>query len=504
MESSINVHNSTDMRVTKRDGNLEDISFDKILIRIKKLSQEANIQINYSSLSMKVIDQLYDKIATTKIDELAAEQCASLATLHPDYSALAARIVISNHHKNTASDFFTVMQELYQFKDTNGNVCPLVSDKLWEFTQYYHAEINAMIDDNRDYLIDYFGFKTLERAYLFKIGKRVVERIQHMWMRVSIGIHGDLINPNRLHLVKETYDLMSQKYFTHATPTLFNAGTPRPQLSSCYLIAMEDDSIDGIYNTLKDCALISKYSGGIGLHIHNIRAKDSHIKGTNGKTDGLAPMLRVFNNTARHVNQCFTPDSWVYSKNGPRQFKDIKIADELVTMDGTFKKVNEVIVNNVNKDILEIRVTNSMFPIKVTKEHELYLIKNQTKMINYSLIRNRLEKGIVTPQFYSASELDTNDLVGFPIPTYEKDNEINDLDFYKFYGMMLGDGHICRNNKESGITLGIELKMHLISFIRSYLTKQNIHYWENEDYVKTTNELFDLFCEEMNIEVTKF
>jgi ribonucleoside-diphosphate reductase alpha chain len=304
MESSINVYNSsTDMRVLKRDGNLEDISFDKILNRIKKLSQEANIQINYSSLSMKVIDQLYDKIATTKIDELAAEQCASLATLHPDYSALAARIVISNHHKNTDSDFFTVMQELYQFKDINDNVWPLVSDKLWEFTQHYRSEINAMIDDNRDYLIDYFGFKTLERAYLFKIGKRVVERIQHMWMRVSIGIHGDLINPNSLHLVKETYDLMSQKYFTHATPTLFNAGTPRPQLSSCYLIAMEDDSIDGIYNTLKDCALISKYSGGIGLHIHNIRAKDSHIKGTNGKTDGLVPMLRVFNNTARYVNQ---------------------------------------------------------------------------------------------------------------------------------------------------------------------------------------------------------
>ena len=307
MESSssslINAHNSTDMRVTKRDGNLEDISFDKILIRIKKLSQEANIQINYSSLSMKVIDQLYDKIATTKIDELAAEQCASFATLHPDYSALAARIVISNHHKNTAPDFFTVMQDLYQFKDINGNAWPLVSDKLWEFTQHYQTEINAMIDDNRDYLIDYFGFKTLERAYLFKIGKRVVERIQHMWMRVSIGIHGDLRNPNSLFLVKETYDLMSQKYFTHATPTLFNAGTPRPQLSSCYLIAMEDDSIDGIYNTLKDCALISKYSGGIGLHIHNIRAKDSHIKGTNGKTDGLVPMLRVFNNTARYVNQ---------------------------------------------------------------------------------------------------------------------------------------------------------------------------------------------------------
>lgn len=296
-------NNNSEMRVQKRNGMLEEISFDKILNRIKTLGHEANIQINYSSLVMKVIDQLYDKIPTTKIDELAAEQCASLSTLHPDYGTLAARIVISNHHKNTDNNFVNVMKELYDFKDIAGVICPLVSDKLYNYTQYYHKEINEMIDDNRDYLIDYFGFKTLERAYLFKIGKRIVERVQHMWMRVSIGIHGDLKNPNSLNLVKETYTLMSQKYFTHATPTLFNAGTPRPQLSSCYLIAMEDDSIDGIYNTLKDCALISKYSGGIGLHIHNIRAKDSHIRGTNGKTDGLVPMLRVFNNTARYVNQ---------------------------------------------------------------------------------------------------------------------------------------------------------------------------------------------------------
>jgi len=417
-----------DMRVTKRDGILEDISFDKILIRIKKLGHEANITINWSALSMKVIDQLYDKIPTTKIDELAAEQCASLSTLNPDYSTLAARIVISNHHKNTENEFFTVAEELYHFKDIHDKQWPLVSESLWIFTQKYRNEINDIIVHDRDHLIDYFGFKTLERAYLLKIGKKVVERVQHMWMRVSIGIHGDICNPDCLHLVRETYDLMSQKYFTHATPTLFNAGTPRPQLSSCYLIAMEDDSIDGIYNTLKDCALISKYSGGIGLHIHNIRAKDSHIKGTNGKTDGLVPMLRVFNTTARYVNQCFTPDTWLYSKNGPKQFKDIDIKDELVTIDGTFKKVNEVIVTNVSKEIMEIKVANSMFPIKVTKEHQLYLIKS----------------GTTEPDYYSASSLDLNDMIGFPIPTYtyEEDLNINNLDFYKFYGMMLINGYI--------------------------------------------------------------
>jgi len=297
---------SIEMRVTKRDGKLQDVAFDKILERVKKLGKEANIRINYSSLVKKVIDQIYDKIPTSKIDELLGEQCAALSTNHYDYSILAARIIISNHQKNTEDNFFNVMKSLYEFKDVHNNSFPLVSETLWNFTKMHETTINDMIDYNRDYLIDYFGFKTLERAYLFKCGEKVVERPQHMWMRVAIGIHGDpnhLDQKEYLRLVKETYDLMSNKYFTHATPTLFNAGTPRSQLSSCYLISMEDDSIEGIYNTLKDCALISKYSGGIGLHIHNIRAKNSHIRGTNGKTDGIVPMLRVFNNTARYVNQ---------------------------------------------------------------------------------------------------------------------------------------------------------------------------------------------------------
>lgn len=298
------MENNSEMRVTKRDGNLEDISFDKILNRIKKLGQEAGVQINYSALAMKVIDQLYDKIETTKIDELAAEQCASLSTQHPDYAILSSRIIISNHQKNTETLFSEVMKNLYEFKDIHGNHKPLISEKLWNFINLNKNDLDNMIDHTRDYLVDYFGFKTLERAYLFKINKTIVERIQHMWLRVSVGIHADLYNVNKsLELIKETYDLMSLKYFTHATPTLFNAGTPRPQLSSCYLIAMEDDSIDGIFNTLKECAHISKWAGGVGLHIHNIRAKGTHIQGTNGISNGIVPMLRVFNNTARYIDQ---------------------------------------------------------------------------------------------------------------------------------------------------------------------------------------------------------
>jgi len=287
------------MRVTKRNGELEEIAFDKILTRIKKLGTEAKIQINYSALAMKVIDQIYDTIPTSKIDELAAEQCASLCTHHPDYNTLASRIIISNHHKNTDSSFYNVVKKLHEFAQDSKGISPLISTDLWNIVNSPLGEIlEDMIDYERDYLIDYFGFKTLERAYLFRTNSTILERPQHMWLRVSIGIHG-----SNMKLVKETYDLMSLKYFTHATPTLFNAGTPRPQLSSCYLISMEEDSIEGIYNTLKDCALISKYSGGIGLHIHNIRSKGTLIKGTNGKSNGIVPMLRVFNNTARYVDQ---------------------------------------------------------------------------------------------------------------------------------------------------------------------------------------------------------
>ena len=300
------MNNSIEMRVTKRNGNLQDVSFDKILERVKKLGQEVGIQINYSSLVMKVIDQLYDTIPTKKIDELAAQQCASLSTNHYDYATLSARIIISNHQKNTDSIFSNVMKSLYEFKNSKGENIPLISQDLWNFTTKYESQINNMIDNNRDYLIDYFGFKTLERVYLFKINNIIVETPQHMWMRVAIGIHSETNNiseEEKLRLIKESYDLMSQKFFTHATPTLFNAGTPRPQLSSCYLIAMEEDSLEGIYNTLKDCALISKWAGGIGLHIHNIRAKDTHIQGTNGTSNGIVPMLRVFNNTARYCDQ---------------------------------------------------------------------------------------------------------------------------------------------------------------------------------------------------------
>lgn len=288
----------TEMFVIKRNKEKEIVSFDKILQRIKNTGLEANIHVNYTSLTMKVIDQLYDGISTTQIDEVTADQCASLSSTHPDYNTLAGRIIISNHQKNTLSSFTQVVSLLYQFKDKHNIASPLVSHELYEFVMKNNEVLDDMIDYSRDYLIDYFGFKTLERAYLMKCGKSIVECPQHMWLRVAIGIHDSDLNR-----IKETYDCMSQKYFTHATPTLFNAGTNRPQLSSCFLLAMENDSISGIYNTLSDCANISKWAGGIGLHIHNVRATGSHIRGTNGTSNGIVPMLRVFNHTAKYVDQ---------------------------------------------------------------------------------------------------------------------------------------------------------------------------------------------------------
>ena len=287
-----------EMYVKKRNGKLEIVSFDKILKRIKKIGQEVNIKINYTSLAMKVIDQLYTEITTKQIDELSAEQCASMASIHPDYNVLAGRIIVSNHQKNTDDKFSKVITKLYKNNDKHNKHAPIITKDIYDFVLENQDQLNEICDYERDYLIDYFGFKTLERAYLMRKDNVILERPQHMWLRVSLGIH-----KNNMEKVIETYHYMSQKYFTHATPTLFNAGTNHPQLSSCYLISMENDSIDGIYSTLRDCALISKWAGGIGLHIHNVRASGSHIRGTNGTSNGIVPMLRVFNNTAKYVDQ---------------------------------------------------------------------------------------------------------------------------------------------------------------------------------------------------------
>lgn len=288
------------MQVVKRSGAKESVSFDKITARIKKLCYGLNTKyVSHIEIAKKVIQGLYDGVTTTELDNLAAETAATMTTIHPDYAQLAARIAISNLHKNTNKSFFKTMKALHGYIDPKtGANAGLISDKILNIIKANKSKIDSAIIYDRDYNFDFFGFKTLERSYLLRMDGNVVERPQHMLMRASIGIHGEDIDA-----ALETYNLMSEKWFIHATPTLFNAGTPKPQLSSCFLLSMTDDSISGIFETLTRCAKISQSAGGIGLSIHNIRSKGSYIKGTGGTSNGIIPMLRVYNDTARYVDQ---------------------------------------------------------------------------------------------------------------------------------------------------------------------------------------------------------
>jgi ribonucleoside-diphosphate reductase alpha chain len=287
------------MFVVKRDGRKEPIMFDKITARIRKLNYGLSPLVDPVRVAMRVIEGLYDGVTTSELDNLAAEIAATMTTTHPDYAKLAARISVSNLHKNTKKSFSATMKDLYEYVNPRtGKKAPLLSDEVYAIIEKNADKIDSSIIYNRDFGYDFFGFKTLERSYLLKLNGQIVERPQHMLMRVSIGIH-----LTDLDAAFETYELMSKRYFTHATPTLFNSGTPKPQMSSCFLLTMKDDSIDGIYDTLKQTAKISQSAGGIGLSIHNIRATGSYIAGTNGTSNGIVPMLRVFNDTARYVDQ---------------------------------------------------------------------------------------------------------------------------------------------------------------------------------------------------------
>ncbi|MFL2599242.1 MAG: ribonucleoside-diphosphate reductase subunit alpha [Flavobacteriaceae bacterium] len=287
------------MFVVKRDGHKEPIMFDKITARVKKLCYGLNGLVDPVRVSMRVIEGLYDGVSTSELDNLASEISATMTTTHPDYAQLAARISVSNLHKNTKKSFSDTMKDLYEYVNPRtGKKAPLLSKEVYETIKKNSEKLDSSIIYNRDYGYDFFGFKTLEKSYLLKLSGKIAERPQHMLMRVSVGIHLDDIDS-----VIETYDLMSKRFFTHATPTLFNAGTPKPQMSSCFLLTMKDDSIEGIYDTLKQTAKISQSAGGIGLSIHNVRATGSYIAGTNGTSNGIVPMLRVFNDTARYVDQ---------------------------------------------------------------------------------------------------------------------------------------------------------------------------------------------------------
>jgi len=523
-----------EMTVIKRDGTNETVEFDKILNRVRRIGEETGVKINYTSLVVKVIDQLCDNISTSKIDELLAEQCISLSSSHTDYSILAGQLLVSNHQKNTSDSFSKKMTQLYEFRDIHGKHCPKISNELYELVSLHGDILDSICDYSRDFLIDYFGFKTLERAYLFKLDGKIIERPQDMWLRVACGIHCTNSNISEyntcidksyadksyadkscvdgfgawscddksyadesyphihtqqpmfeklmvaerrtvvqvcsiesiLDKIRETYDGMSQKYFTHATPTLFNAGTPKPQLSSCFLLAMESDSINGIYDTLKDCAIISKHSGGIGLHIHNIRASGSHIRGTNGQSNGIVPMLKVFNNTAKYVDQCVVPETIIYTKTGPTEIQNCCVGEtEIYNLHGETEVIQNILEHTYEGELLHIKTQHSFFPLQITAEHPVYCLRN-----GVANTCNNFE-------WVDAGELTKNDMIVYPMPTYSKDIDTITEDDCYMYGILLGD-----NNKENNIC--IKNKPKMVAFITNYFDTNLVQYTIHSDHIQ--------------------
>jgi len=452
------------MRVLKRNGVYESVSFDKVITRIRILcdiSPKLTI-IDPIEIAQKVCAHIFDGVKTSELDELAAEMCTQRMVVNPEFGVLASRIIISNSHKNTSPSFSEAMTTLYNNKDPNGLPAPLISDKVYKFVIDNANKLNTVLDYSRDYDFDYFAYKTLEKGYLLKIKNKVIERIQHLFMRVSIGIHC-----GNLKECIETYELTSKKFFTHATPTLFHSGTPHPQLLSCFLLGM-DDSVEGIYKTLSDSAMISKWAGGIGIHIHDIRSENSIIRSTNGKSNGLVPMLRVFNDTARHINQCFTPDTWVYTKFGPKQMKDCGILEELYTVDGSLKEILEVSIKDIDDDILSIKSYQSHQPTRVTKEHQLYVKK---------------EIG-GEPEYISASELKVGHYMGFP-ENYSSliYSDFTELELF-IYGKIITFGKINPDNSFSLCLSKSSNQLHQTNAIINYLLTKNIDFEikHNTDY----------------------
>jgi ribonucleoside-diphosphate reductase alpha chain len=418
------------MRVVKRNGDSEDVSFDKVLNRIKNLSN--GLEIDPVAIAQKVCSRIYDGVHTYELDDLAAQICSSLIVDHPDYDTLATRITVSNHHKRTSPSFSETVQILYDNYNEEGTHTPLVSKKIHDLTMSHKEKLNTYIQYDRDYKFNYFGFKTLEKSYLFRKNGVVIERPQHLLMRVALGIHEDDFKD-----ALETYDAMSTKKFIHATPTLFNSGTPHPQMSSCFL-AEVSDSIDGIFKSMHECAHISKYAGGIGLHIHKVRGKDSIIRGTNGHSSGIVPMLRVFNATARYVNQCFVPETVIYTDMGVKTIKDVCAEDKVLTRDGTYQRVIHTVKTHVKKTILKIATKYAIEPVCCTPEHQVYALVGQRKGVNYNIIKTRLEKNLIKPEYVSASELTEDDMLGYPISSFTTSSTSMEDDPYMIvYGAVI-------------------------------------------------------------------
>jgi len=390
------------MDVIKRDGSKEPVRFDKISSRIKKQTYGLSELVDSDEVARKVISGIYDGVTSEVLDKLSAETAAALIPVHPDYSILAARLAITALYKRVPKDFSIVIDSLFNYiNPRTGEPSGMISGDVYNIIKNHATEINSMIVHDRDFNIDYFGYKTLERAYLLKIDGLPAETPQQMYMRVSVGIWGD-----NLEMVQKTYEMMSQGLFTHATPTLFNAGTNKPQLSSCFLLDIED-SIEGIYKTLSDCAYISQNAGGIGLNIHKVRAKGSYIKGTNGTSNGIIPMLKVFNETARYVDQCFVPDTLINTENGLTNICDINPGDKVLTTSGYESVLDVKEFDSSDKTLYKL--SDGENHVLVTEEHPFLCVKTDDSDIN--LIREKIKAGILHLEWVNAKDLSSDYMV---------------------------------------------------------------------------------------------
>ena len=393
------------IKVVKRNGKKEPVMLDKILDRITQQTYGLDKLIIPFEVAQKVIEGIMPDIRTYVLDQLAMETAASLATKHPDYSILAARLAITNLHKETKKSFSETVTDLYKYIDPKtGKHSPIVSESFYNIVKRHADEIDSAIVHSRDHNFDYFGFKTLEKSYLLKLDGKVAERPQYMYMRTALQVWGE-----NLEKVIETYNTLSEGYYTHATPTLFNSGTGRPQLSSCFLLDVENDSIEGIFNTLKESAQISKNAGGIGISFTKVRSKGTYIAGTNGTSNGIIPFLKIFNETARAVDQCFTPDSKVITDNGLVNINEINEGDSVLTSDGKFNKVIKRKEFTKDDEFVVIKTKSGLN--KVTKDHQILVIRNLAKDIEDSSIILGIKNGVYNIEWVSANELLKSDKI---------------------------------------------------------------------------------------------
>lgn len=478
--------------IIKRDGTSVSVDPSVLLSSIKQLAEGLSSLVDPQLVSDAVHAGIHDGMTTERLDELCSETAAYMALHHPDYSKLAARVAVKSLHKSTKANFSEVIEDLYTYEDDQGRSASLIADDVYEAVKLNKDVLNNAVKHERDYDYSFFGFKTLERSYLLKIRGKIAERPQHMIMRVAVGIHC-----NDIEAVLDTYEKMSLKFFTHATPTLFNAGTKRPQMSSCFLLAAKDDSIDGIFDTLSQCAKISKYAGGIGVSMHNIRATGSYIKGTNGVSNGIVPMLRVFNETARYVDQCFTGETIVYTGQGPKEIKDVCIGDTLLSTAGLFRPVDQLLRHNYTGPMLNIDVKHGVNSVKVTPTHQIMAIQDVPLDLDNSQVRTRLEHNSIKPDFVDANELRVGDFVCYPIP---REETIVDLEQYtcedlRFFGIMTRNGWIGSEEKpDCGVSLPITEKDKPIAhFISKYLDLNGIPLKIEQDH-ETKNLHFNFCC----------